>query len=298
MRNYLAIALLLFWLVPQNAGAADEPSAVQSLNNTFISIYEHERERYVQRDFPVIILRRGNIILYRSGKRDERSGRSTEWQDLKTVDHVPLAIYVLLHDRVDTDLGEYEKQSLQLLRSKIELAMPEIQHEPFATGVSARQQSILTDSQKFIDIALRKGSVRKEELTEFISTMSRLSMENADDAESLELSRLEAVLHEWKQQMSSQEWTNLHVVVCGSHMARQMDHYTQYFLALFKESSEGGRVVFMEGLDDEQKALELLATHQLDSAIAVSYFSDKDRMHRDLLSDGAKKYLQEHKPSP
>jgi len=45
-------------------------------------------------------------------------------------------------------------------------------------------------------------------------------------------------------------------------------------------------------LAGEQKALNLLATHQLDSEIAVAFFNDPERMERDLLSDAAAEYLK------
>lgn len=67
----------------------------------------------------------------------------------------------------------------------------------------------------------------------------------------------------------------------------------QYFDRLLGENSEGGRVVYSEGIWDEDKVLELMATLAVDGRIGAAFFGDPERMHRDLLGDAAKKYLDE-----
>jgi hypothetical protein len=60
---------------------------------------------------------------------------------------------------------------------------------------------------------------------------------------------------------------------------------------------EGDKIVFSEGPSEESDALNLLHTHMLDKKIAQSFFNDSWRMHRDLLSDGAARFLRSHKLS-
>ena len=45
-----------------------------------------------------------------------------------------------------------------------------------------------------------------------------------------------------------------------------------------------------------EPGMDLLATHALDRKVAIDFFKDKWRMHRDLLSDGARQYLKKHPP--
>jgi hypothetical protein len=49
-------------------------------------------------------------------------------------------------------------------------------------------------------------------------------------------------------------------------------------------------------MQTEEAGLNILATHVLDEQIAVDFFDDPWRMHRDLLSDGASRYLKAHPP--
>jgi hypothetical protein len=77
-------------------------------------------------------------------------------------------------------------------------------------------------------------------------------------------------------------------------MAREQEASMQYFQRLLHQSGEGDRVIFAEGLWDESKALDLLATHLTDTAASRAFFGDPARLHRDLLSDGAKAWIKTH----
>jgi hypothetical protein len=65
----------------------------------------------------------------------------------------------------------------------------------------------------------------------------------------------------------------------------------QYFARLLGQSGEGRRIIYAESLFEEPRALDLLATHLVDSRIGVEFFNDPERMKRDLLSDAAQQYL-------
>ena len=74
-------------------------------------------------------------------------------------------------------------------------------------------------------------------------------------------------------------------------MPRQNNLATQYFARLLHEKGEGPRIVYAESMYDEQQALDLLATHLLDTQIGADFFADRWRMHRDLLGPAATRYL-------
>ena len=82
-----------------------------------------------------------------------------------------------------------------------------------------------------------------------------------------------------------------------SHMPRQGLLSFQYFSKLLNQAQEGDQIIVAEsaGTTDEEQAIDLLLTHMLDGKVAVEFFKDPWRMHRDLLSDGAKEWLEKHK---
>jgi hypothetical protein len=70
----------------------------------------------------------------------------------------------------------------------------------------------------------------------------------------------------------------------------------QYFARLLGEEGEGQRIVYAEAIFDESRALDLLGTRLIDTRIGTAFFEDASRMHRDLLSDAAREYLDEVLP--
>ena len=75
----------------------------------------------------------------------------------------------------------------------------------------------------------------------------------------------------------------------GAQTPRVENAAVQYFARLFGETSgEGRRVVYAEGLWDEEKALNLLGTLRLDGKLSVAVFNDPFRMYRDILADVAR----------
>ena len=116
-------------------------------------------------------------------------------------------------------------------------------------------------------------------------------MKNAGDASRAELDALHARVNAWRKEMSPEEWKALKVVILGSALPRKQNEAVQYFARLLGEPGEGPRIIYAESVRDEAKALDLLATSEVDTGIGVDFFNDPTRMHRDLLSDAARDYL-------
>ena len=102
----------------------------------------------------------------------------------------------------------------------------------------------------------------------------------------------------WQKQLTPAEWKALYVVMIGPHMPRDQECSIQFFERLFREPEEGKRVIYAEALWKETDALDLLATHEVDEAAGTAFFGDPMRMHRDLLADAAKDYLDTHPLAP
>ena len=89
------------------------------------------------------------------------------------------------------------------------------------------------------------------------------------------------------------------VIVQGGQTPRVENAAVQYFARLFGETSgEGRRVVYAEGLWDEDKALNLLGTLRLDGRLSVAVFNDPFRMYRDILADVARAAIDDILASP
>jgi hypothetical protein len=94
--------------------------------------------------------------------------------------------------------------------------------------------------------------------------------------------------------MTAEEWGSLTVIVQGGQTPRAENAVVQYFARLFGETAgEGRRVVYAEGMWDEDKALNLLGTLRLDGRLSVAVFNDPFRLYRDLLADAARPVIDD-----
>ena len=97
----------------------------------------------------------------------------------------------------------------------------------------------------------------------------------------------------WRATLTGDEWKRLTVIVLGGQLPRRDNLAVQYFARLLGEPGEGRRIIYAEGLGDEQRALDLLGTRLVDTGLGAAFFGDPARLHRDLLGDAAKEALDE-----
>ena len=274
---------------PAPAGPV-QPAALTALNEAFRAAYAEAKTRVLTSSGPKLIVSGDHFSLVRKGQRLEANAGTPIYDPVKTIAHVPLAIYVTLTPG-DGAIGDDRLATLARLRKLIppaEAALAELQL-PDAT--LKRQKQIVAASLRFIDEAAERRQFARKSLVEFTRSMAPLVMENVREATRAQLDATHAVVSKWRRELSPEEWAQLHVVIIGPHMPREDLVVTQYFLRLLHERAEGRRVVYAEGLWEEPKALDLLGTHLLDGSVGEAFFGDYMRMHRDLLGDAAGEYL-------
>jgi len=160
----------------------------------------------------------------------------------------------------------------------------------------ARQERILDGCLQLLDEQVRPGGLAPGRLAQFAGAMGPELLANADEAAAQELEALHGKVARLRQGMTAEDWRALRVVIIGSHMAREGEVAEQYFLRLLGEAGEGDRVVYAEGLWQPRDALDLLATHRVDLGAGAAFFGEPMRMHRDILGDGARRWLDAHVP--
>lgn len=285
-------------------GAQAEPSLPRTdeLNGEFRNIYAATRTRILEENSPVIVCY-GDHIQLNDGKHKESAGIIPQpYTALKSVDHVPLAIYSLLLG--STRISDSQIKELKKLISLVEAARPELMTYLNAEGTFSketieRQNLILDKSLNFARLTASQppdSAFQPAQLDAFVASLKAPLLANAYEAISAQLSSIDKTVSNWKKNMGPEKWQKLKVVINSGHMPRPKLAIFQYFCKVLNQKQEGLRVIVAEGSQDEETALTLLATHDLDRHVAQSFFQDKWRMHRDLLSDGAEKYLRLHRP--
>ena len=123
--------------------------------------------------------------------------------------------------------------------------------------------------------------------------MSPLVMANVSAAARARLDALQHQIVAWSKSgdLTPQVLNRLTVLVIGRRLPRKDNLAVQYFSRLLRQHGEGERIIYAEGLGDEPRALDLLATQRVDAQVGVDFFNDSGRMARDLLADAAREYL-------
>ena len=274
---------------PAPAGPA-QPRALTDLNNAFRAAYADAKARVLASRSPTLIVNGDNFALLRNGQRVEANVGTPIYDPVKTIAHIPLAIYVTLTPG-DGAIDDNRLNTLMGLRELIPPAEASLDTLKLPAATLGRQKGIVAASLAFLGDATAKRAFARSKLLEFTRRMAPLVMENVGDATRAQLDAVHAQVSAWRRNLSPQEWEQLQVLIIGPHMPREDLVVTQYFLSMLHEPAEGGRVVYAESLWEEPKALDLLGTHLLDGSIGDAFFGNYMRMHRDLLGDAAKEYL-------
>jgi hypothetical protein len=272
---------------PQN-----QTDPLVTLNNAFRGEYSRAKTEALSKLGPLIIVEGAKAVLVRNGKRTESEIQPPIYQALKAVAHIPFAVFLMFDQSDFKELTDERVAQLRDYRKLIVDARSSLGDRGFSETQLQRQQKIIDNSLLLLDAAIENRQVQKTALDEFARQMAPVLLENVDEAAKVELDALHSHVTEWRHRMTPDEWKTLHVVVMVAHMPRDEELTVQYFQRLFDDPIEGHRIICAEGLWEEPRALELLATHLIDGAAGVAFFGEYMRMHRDLLADAARAYIQ------
>lgn len=290
MRAMKTMARVLLALALSIAAQAQVPDSLTALNDAFRQAYADARRRVLAGDGPLLIVNGDTAALLREGRRSDAAVNVPKYHLVKTIAHIPLAIYVALTPGEGaTDAGRLK--TLEDLRRLVPPARDSLDASGFPADLLARQNKIVRESLGFLDDVIGRHKYTRKELETFTRRMSPLVMANVADATRAQLDILHAQVSAWRREMTPQEWEALHVLIVAAHMPRDGSLHVQYFARLLHEPIEGRRIVVAESLWEEPKAMELYGSHLLDGSIGQAFFGDPMRMHRDLLADAAKAYL-------
>jgi hypothetical protein len=275
------------------ADSATAPDPLAELNKVFREAYARTRQEILDRENPVILVEGDDLVLLRQGRRTVVRVIPERYHTLKTVSHVPLAIYVLLANAGEGELNTQRRAALRGYRDQLRPIGAALAKRGLSADQLRRQDAILSASTRFLDELLDGSEIKAGAVTAFARRMAPLVLANARDAARAQLEGLHRQACLWKAEMSGDEWRRLRVVIMGSPLPRRDNLAVKYFAHLLGEKGEGARIIFAESLFEERRALNLLGTYLLDTEIGAVFFDDPKRMNRDLLGEAAAECLRE-----
>jgi hypothetical protein len=275
----------------------DEASNLERLDRRFTEIYEAARARVLekQQQKALIVIDDDVLLLYRTGHAAERFPglRPPLYVKMKTLGHMPLAAFCLLHEDAGTPLSQERLTTIAGYRGTIEACADDLDtREEVARGLLPRQSSIPAKVRAILDAAIINGQVSAADLAAFARGVREdilpvLAVAARAQLEACHM-RIMQIKHEL---LSPEQWSELRVLVLGPYMARQGENFLQYFSGLLHTPMQGDRrLVYFDG-DDLEAAFDRLGTTMLDAEASAAIFGDSNRLHRDVLADATTQYL-------
>jgi len=247
---------------------------------------------------PVIVFTGDSLVFRYKGTRQASRVVPAEYHQLKAISHLPLGIFTMVSTWQEGPLSDSSIARLKGYKTLIETIQSDLLKYSLSPSLLAKQQEILTHSQTYIQLVLNEKAYKKESRNAFAKTIQRYILDDVDESARLELTSLHKQTQLWLKEIDKASLQQLLVVIGSSHQARYRELSVQYFDKVLKEQSDGSaftenRLVFAESVFNENGCLSVLARHIIDQEIGLEFFGDRYRMQRDLLSDAAKKYINE-----
>ncbi len=280
------LAYALRPVVPQKP-----PDAFVDVDLAFRDLYSRGRAATLAKLGPVIVVEMDQLVLLRGGMRSESTAIPPLYHRLKSISHIPLALYAALAPFGDGPIADDRLARLRAFRARIAEVTGALEPSGLTPGQIERSRSLLRRCAAFLDGVLATGRYGPNELTALTRAAGPVVLANADDAARLQIDAYHARVSAWRREVPVEEWSKLRVVVLGPQMPRKHNVAVQYFAKLMGLPGESRRLVYAEELAGEPQGLNLLATHRLDSELSVAFFGDPDRMEIDLLGNAASVYL-------
>jgi hypothetical protein len=275
---------------------ASQSDALTTLNNEFRSVYKQAKEHLAEETTPLIMCIGNHMVLIDQNDREQVDFIPPKYTQLKVVDHVPLALFILLDGRCDKPLSAETQQELDKIKILVAAVRPSLTTLGLDVPTQARQYQLLDLSIGFLERVLGQKQVSKQQLVSFCRELEPMIMKNVDQAVAAQLEIIDRTVGQWKEKIGAERFKKLTVIIVSGHMPREKHTCFQYFSKLLHVKREGLQIIYSEGPDEEKAARDLVGTHVLDASIGETFFKEKLRMHRDLLSDGAAHYLNAHPP--
>lgn len=291
--QYTFSLVAIITMSPTLAGTHFSQSKSESIlaqhNIKAIQIYNQLKNKYIQKTDPLIIAWGNRLTFYHHHSVQEYPIVSEEYNELKGIAHVTLAVFALFNS-----MNQFPKNIVDVKTYKNLIVNTEkaVNGLSLSSQQKERQKKILNLTNELLKSAIDKNFASQQAMNSFFDLISPLIMENINEATKIEITLINKQMTKIQHQLTSEERNKLFVIIPVPKMPRQDNIVGQYFSKYLNISIESERLIYAEGLTETQSVLSVVGTWQIESLLSASFFHDPDRMKKDLVSNNAQEYLQ------
>lgn len=284
-------------------GSTNDSDPFVFMNDFFHSVYSDAG--VAMRPSPLVILEDDYLVLEYNSSRVVEPFISMVYHNLKMVDHVPLAVFMIVLPEVTAGSANPDASvnlsagTLATLTKYASLAAAARQNlvqfpSRFQAGEQLQRQfSIFDATLSFVNTTLMTGQTSQTELYSTVYSILPLVTANINEASADAVNRLFTIMEDWRENvLSAAEFAALRVIATTSPLARRASMYTQFFARYFNVVPEyNSRFVTLDPFGTpttEAAVFDVLDSYVTDAAIGDGFFKDHWRMQQDALCEGAK----------
>lgn len=244
------------------------------------------RGRLLAGEVPVIVRVGPELIFLHDRRRHREQVTGEEYDRLKHMCHVPLALYLRLAELVDEPMTARDVRELQRIAEWLDALEP--QDDP--------GRAIVHCVRSVVGRALEARHVTADVLQQLARDPSDAIEACIDRAAMVELSAVHEIVERWTATFDDEHWAQLRVVVCANHQARYKQATKRYFQRRLGEPQREGaagehHVTYAENAATLDEALDLLATQMLDTELGTAFRNSPLALQQDVLGDAAERAL-------
>lgn len=233
---------------------------------------------------PVLIRLGDDLIMLWGQQRNTVRILSARYHALKSVCHLPVALYMDLNNRCGDSLSAQDLERVSAVQRDL---------CEFETDEQA-MSDILMATNRLIDELSDGRRLHKERLVSFEQETRSAVQACIHLAASDELYSLHAQVTDFTRDFTAKEWQALRVIICASHQPRYRQSTKQYFKCLLLENKGvEEQVLYAESFRSEPEALQLLAAQMLDRELAAFFLGSPLDLQQDVLGDAAQQVVSE-----
>ncbi len=289
------VVLGAFTLAAPSPASGQTPPATDTflrLNEINIQIYQDARRRFLAAQDPVVIAGFETIMIRHRGQTQRVGQIPAAYNILKTIGHTPRSVWAALRPAIEgRDPAQAWRATLRDLRPRAEAAMVALPHVGLPPEIVRRDTAMLFSCIAMIDHYVEQGLPSGAQLQREMRNFAPTLLADATDAARAQIDAIDRGVRPWWDSLSQAERDRTYVVVPGVKTARPGNLVYSYFLNLLGPAQDGYRVIFAEGIFNDNDAEALLSTIVTDRKAAIDFFGDERRMERDVLADGAEARL-------
>jgi hypothetical protein len=286
------------------AGLDSDTGHLEDLDQRFVAIYEAARAKVLeqQQQKALIVIDDDVLLLYREDHAVQRFPglRPPLYVKMKTLGHMPLAVYCLLRDQTGTQLSRKARAAIGDYAAAVRASAADLDtHKEAALGLLPRPCPIPDKALAILDTAIADAGIPSDTLTAFAHGVRADILPVLAAAARVQLDACnEHVTRIRNEILTPEQWRDIRVLVLGPYMARQGQNFLQYFAHLLGTPMHGDkRLVYFDG-DDIGAAFDRLGTTMLDAEASAAIFGNSERLHRDVLADATSEFLRDLNGAP